>query len=69
MIILDSGLVKTGTKSMNEMSKKMEKHMTALEKHHTLIQYYNETSGVKLKAIWCVNNTLCFLMNTLIISV
>ncbi|XP_039312254.1 SWI/SNF-related matrix-associated actin-dependent regulator of chromatin subfamily A-like protein 1 isoform X3 [Solenopsis invicta] len=51
MIILDSGLIKTGTKRMNEMSKKMEKHMAALEKHSTLIQYYNETSDVKLKAI------------------
>ncbi|XP_071639778.1 SWI/SNF-related matrix-associated actin-dependent regulator of chromatin subfamily A-like protein 1 [Temnothorax longispinosus] len=50
VIILDSDLIKTG-KQMKEMSRKMEKTATALERHTTLLQYYTESSFARLKAV------------------
>lgn len=38
---------------MLEISKKLEKKvLNNLEKHNTLLQYYNESSIAKQKAIW-----------------
>ncbi|XP_036143302.1 SWI/SNF-related matrix-associated actin-dependent regulator of chromatin subfamily A-like protein 1 isoform X2 [Monomorium pharaonis] len=54
LIILDSALIKAGTKQMNEMSKKMEKTMAASERHNALLQYYTESSYARLKAVWYV---------------
>lgn len=38
---------------MNEMSTKLRKN-TSLE-HNTLLQYYTESSFVRLKAVWYVH--------------
>ncbi|XP_019885387.1 SWI/SNF-related matrix-associated actin-dependent regulator of chromatin subfamily A-like protein 1 isoform X3 [Camponotus floridanus] len=48
VIILDSDLINTH-KRMNEMAKKL-KNNTSLE-HNTLLQYYTESSFVRLKAV------------------
>lgn len=64
MIILDPDLIKAGTKQMKTMSQQLEKKVTALDRHHALLQYYTESSFVRLKAIWYVNSI--FLKNILI---
>ncbi|XP_071856734.1 SWI/SNF-related matrix-associated actin-dependent regulator of chromatin subfamily A-like protein 1 isoform X1 [Bombus fervidus] len=52
VIILDPGLIKVGTKEMVEISKKLEREvLNGMEKHHTLLQYYNESGVAKQKAI------------------
>ncbi|XP_011876001.1 PREDICTED: SWI/SNF-related matrix-associated actin-dependent regulator of chromatin subfamily A-like protein 1 [Vollenhovia emeryi] len=51
VIILDPALIKAGTKQMKEMSLKMQKKATALERHNALLQYYNESSFARLKAV------------------
>ncbi|XP_026672376.1 SWI/SNF-related matrix-associated actin-dependent regulator of chromatin subfamily A-like protein 1 isoform X2 [Ceratina calcarata] len=52
VIILDSALVSASTKEMQEMSKKMENTtLKGVARHSTLVQYYNETSTAKLKAV------------------
>lgn len=39
---------------MNEMAKKLQDNNTSLE-HNTLLQYYTESSFVRLKAVWYVH--------------
>lgn len=52
VVILDAGLIKAGTNEMKEMSKKLERTvLTGIERHNTLVQYYNESSIIKQKAI------------------
>ncbi|KZC09702.1 PREDICTED: SWI/SNF-related matrix-associated actin-dependent regulator of chromatin subfamily A-like protein 1 [Dufourea novaeangliae] len=52
IIVLDPDLIKVGTKEMEEVSKKLEKtNLRGTERHNTLIQYYNETSFAKQKAV------------------
>lgn len=52
VIILDPGLIKVGTKEMVEISKKLEREvLNGVERHHTLLQYYNESGVAKQKAI------------------
>lgn len=52
VILLNPDLIKIG-KEMLEISKKLEKKvLNNLEKHNTLLQYYNESSIAKQKAIW-----------------
>ncbi|XP_016906021.1 SWI/SNF-related matrix-associated actin-dependent regulator of chromatin subfamily A-like protein 1 [Apis cerana] len=51
VILLNPDLIKIG-KEMLEISKKLEKKvLNNLEKHNTLLQYYNESSIAKQKAI------------------
>ncbi|XP_076232047.1 SWI/SNF-related matrix-associated actin-dependent regulator of chromatin subfamily A-like protein 1 [Calliopsis andreniformis] len=52
VIMLDPDLIKVGTKEMVEMSKKLErKVLTGVERHTALLQYYNESSFAKQRAI------------------
>ncbi|CAK9809883.1 SWI/SNF-related matrix-associated actin-dependent regulator of chromatin subfamily A-like protein 1 [Anthophora plagiata] len=52
VVILDAGLIKAGTKAMKEMSKKLKGTvLTGVERHSTLLQYYNESSIAKREAI------------------
>lgn len=52
VIILDPGLIKVGTKEMVEISKKLEREvLNGIEKHRTLLHYYNESGVAKQKAI------------------
>lgn len=52
VIVLDSALVTASTKEMQEMSKKLEStRLKGVERHSTLLQYYNETSIAKVKAV------------------
>lgn len=52
IILLNPDLIKIG-KEMLEISKKLKgKILNNLEKHNTLLQYYNESSVAKQKAIW-----------------
>lgn len=59
VIILDSSLIKTG-KQMREMSQRLQTNITGLERHSTLIQYYNQSSYARVTAVRWVNNTLIF---------
>nr|XP_012147228.1 PREDICTED: SWI/SNF-related matrix-associated actin-dependent regulator of chromatin subfamily A-like protein 1 isoform X2 [Megachile rotundata] len=52
VIVLDPDLIKIGTKEMKEISAKLERSsLTGMERHNTLLQYYNESSIAKQKAI------------------
>ncbi|XP_018400748.1 PREDICTED: SWI/SNF-related matrix-associated actin-dependent regulator of chromatin subfamily A-like protein 1 [Cyphomyrmex costatus] len=51
VIILDSTLIKAGTKQMRELSQEIKENITGLEKHNTLIKYYAESSYARLKAV------------------
>ncbi|KAG7196652.1 hypothetical protein KM043_015990 [Ampulex compressa] len=52
VIILDPVLIKADTKEMLNMSQKLEqKSLPSIERHNTLLQYYNESSIVRLKAV------------------
>ncbi|KAK2584538.1 hypothetical protein KPH14_006907 [Odynerus spinipes] len=52
MIILDPVLIKAGTKEMEEMSSKLQrKTLSGVERHNALLQYYNESSFARLKAV------------------
>ncbi|XP_076287420.1 SWI/SNF-related matrix-associated actin-dependent regulator of chromatin subfamily A-like protein 1 [Lasioglossum baleicum] len=52
VVILDADLIKVGTKEMQEMSKKLQStSLSGKIRHHTLLQYYNESSFAKEKAI------------------
>ncbi|XP_018300731.1 SWI/SNF-related matrix-associated actin-dependent regulator of chromatin subfamily A-like protein 1 [Mycetomoellerius zeteki] len=50
VIILDSSLIKTG-KQMREMSQRLQTNITGLERHSTLIQYYNQSSYARVTAV------------------
>lgn len=53
VIILDPVLIKAGDKDVQEYSEKVSKpSLTGLEKHSLLLQYYNESSMKKVKAVW-----------------
>lgn len=40
---------------MVEMSKKLEQEvLNGMKRHHTLLQYYNESSIAKQKAVWYI---------------
>ncbi|XP_076227917.1 SWI/SNF-related matrix-associated actin-dependent regulator of chromatin subfamily A-like protein 1 [Nomia melanderi] len=52
VIVLDPDLIKAGTKEMEEMSKALERTtLNGIERHAALLQYYNESSIAKQKAI------------------
>ncbi|XP_076549329.1 SWI/SNF-related matrix-associated actin-dependent regulator of chromatin subfamily A-like protein 1 [Osmia lignaria lignaria] len=52
VIVLDPNLIKNSTKEMKEISAKLErKTLRGVERHNTLLQYYNECSYAKQKAI------------------
>ena len=52
-VLLDPHLIKAATKEMKEASKKLEKSsMNGAMKHNALLEYYNETSKAKEKAVW-----------------
>lgn len=52
MIILDPLLIKAGTKEMEEMSSHLQrKALSGIERHKALLQYYNESSIARLKAV------------------
>ena len=52
VIILDPDLIKAGTKEMVEMSETLErKSLNGVERHNTLLQYYNQSGLAKHKAV------------------
>ncbi|XP_032683947.1 SWI/SNF-related matrix-associated actin-dependent regulator of chromatin subfamily A-like protein 1 [Odontomachus brunneus] len=51
VIILDPVLIKAGTKQMKEKLEQMQKKAAGLDRHHALLQYYNESSDARLKAV------------------
>ncbi|KOC67201.1 SWI/SNF-related matrix-associated actin-dependent regulator of chromatin subfamily A-like protein 1 [Habropoda laboriosa] len=52
IVILDPDLIQAGTKEMLKISKTLERNvLTGVKRHNTLIQYYNESSIAKQKAI------------------
>ncbi|XP_047352619.1 SWI/SNF-related matrix-associated actin-dependent regulator of chromatin subfamily A-like protein 1 isoform X1 [Vespa velutina] len=60
VIILNPDLIKVGTKEMEDMSKELEQKVsTGLEHHNALLQYYNTSSFVRLKAV-CKHVTQLF---------
>lgn len=50
MVILDPSLIETNTKSLKQASNKME-NLKGMEKRGALLQYFQETSKVKAKAV------------------
>lgn len=55
IIILNPDLIKSTTKEMVLTSKKLErKVLNSIERHNALLEYYNESSIAKQKAIWYV---------------
>lgn len=51
--MLDPDLIKAGTKEMIEMSETLErKALNGIEKHNTLLHYYNQSGLAKQKAAW-----------------
>ncbi|KAF7400984.1 hypothetical protein HZH66_006168 [Vespula vulgaris] len=60
VIILNPALIKVGIKEMEDISKELEKKLsTGLEHHNALLQYYNKSSFVRLKAV-CKHVTQLF---------
>lgn len=55
VIILDPVLIKAGTKEMREKSEQLQKHVTGLDRHNALLQYYTESSTARLKAVWYIH--------------
>ncbi|XP_011694031.1 PREDICTED: SWI/SNF-related matrix-associated actin-dependent regulator of chromatin subfamily A-like protein 1 isoform X2 [Wasmannia auropunctata] len=51
VIILDPALIKSGTKQMGEMAKLLQRNISGTERHNAIVQYYNESSYARLKAV------------------
>ncbi|XP_011330154.2 SWI/SNF-related matrix-associated actin-dependent regulator of chromatin subfamily A-like protein 1 [Ooceraea biroi] len=51
VVILDPDLIKAGTKQMEEMSQQLQKKLTGLEGHNAMLDYYNESSFARMKAV------------------
>lgn len=59
VVVLDPDLIEASTKEMEEMSKMLErKVLSGIERRITLLQYYNESSIAKQKAIWYISSFL-----------
>jgi hypothetical protein len=54
VIILDPDLIKASNKQLKGLATQFQKKLTGLERHNALLQYYNESSFARMKAIWYV---------------
>ncbi|KAH0952756.1 hypothetical protein HN011_010895 [Eciton burchellii] len=51
VIILDPDLIKASNKQLKGLATQFQKKLTGLERHNALLQYYNESSFARMKAI------------------